>query len=1259
MNRGTGLFSLLLLLACTAAYSQCNFIIQHANSDNQCLYAIEEVVWQNLVNAAAVSPGNNITATGTNNEVFDAGGISVNTIKNNGWVSTVMDETNTERIFGLSSAPAATPAWGRAQFGIYFWSNGIFQIWESGNYRSGGDGTYAHDDEFKIAVENSKVKYYKNGTLFYTSATTPTLPLRVDVTLKRKNTATPVATIKQVTVSNGSDGTFTASASSVGTGASYQWMLNGSPVGSNSPSYTNASLTTGDQLSCQLTVGTAGCTASGTILTSNEITFTSQSATTFATYYALTNATSPSCLQSEERAVFLVLTNATATGNDVQKTGGTNGLNDASAFSANTIANNGYAETTIAEVPTNRAFGLSSTNTGTSYTTIQYAFFIRGDGTLDIYESGTFRQGNVAAYTTGTVLKIAVEDNDVKYYVNGTVEYVSAITPTLPLYLDLAFSTSGATLNDIVVVNGTTGSFTGSGSALGTSPVFEWKVNGVSTGVTTATFSSTSLANNDQLVCEVTPDLVGCTSVPAQVFDLSSTDFTGEFYITANSVTAACAETREEVTFTNVVNADVAGNDIVKFDDNQAESYNSGAVSFNTVDNNGYVEMTVTQIGTYKAFGLSATNSDPSKTSIQYGIEFRSDNLLHVFEGTTDRGAYTAFTTGDVVTIAIESNVVKYYLNNTILLYTSTTTPTLPLVVDVALYSRFPLARIDDIIVSNGSASAFTATSVDAGPSPIFQWKLNGTDVGTGASTYTNPLLTTGDVITCSMRPDIAGCSTSDFLSNAISMSTVAGASSPTTTWTGNVSSDWFNRSNWNNGIPKGYHKVNIPVTGTGFYPQIGTSSPQAAAYDLVVDNGAQLTITGSNSITLFDQLVNNGTFNANTSTVTLKTCTNNTNVVITSAAASFHNITIDNSNGVEVNGEFHITGQALFTNGKISYQNAGSLIIFDDDATVSGASATRYITGRVRKDGDDAFNFPVGNATLYRPVSISAPSGYDEFLVQFSASSAVSIGRTTEPSLAMISGCEYFSITHPNGAAAEIMIPWNSADCSSPSDYITDISFLRLARWNGTRWEDEGQNAISGTTASGTITSNSTTGSGYFTLASTSGVNILPVELADFKANASEMKVILDWKTVSEKNTNIFEIERADSSLQFAPIGSVTAAGHSDEALIYAYADELPNIGFNYYRLKMVDIDGRIEYSKIVVARYERGEQLMLFPNPARQGEVIRVSEKGRVIVLDPVKRTEIIDASGKGIIETADLKPGVYFAVDELNRYQRFVVY
>ncbi|HZL10435.1 MAG TPA: GEVED domain-containing protein [Prolixibacteraceae bacterium] len=77
--------------------------------------------------------------------------------------------------------------------------------------------------------------------------------------------------------------TFTATPVNGGTTPSYQWKLNGSNVGTNSPTYVNASLANGNNVSCVLT-SNATCT-SGNPATSNTITM---SITDTPTAYSVT-----------------------------------------------------------------------------------------------------------------------------------------------------------------------------------------------------------------------------------------------------------------------------------------------------------------------------------------------------------------------------------------------------------------------------------------------------------------------------------------------------------------------------------------------------------------------------------------------------------------------------------------------------------------------------------------------------------------------------------------------------------------------------------------------------------------------------------------------------------------------------------------------------------------------------------------------------------------------------------------------------------
>jgi Right handed beta helix region len=66
-------------------------------------------------------------------------------------------------------------------FGIGFGGGG-WTIREL-NYTYRTEGTYSANDVFRVAVEGTQVKYYKNGSLLYTSTATPTYPFVIDSSL--------------------------------------------------------------------------------------------------------------------------------------------------------------------------------------------------------------------------------------------------------------------------------------------------------------------------------------------------------------------------------------------------------------------------------------------------------------------------------------------------------------------------------------------------------------------------------------------------------------------------------------------------------------------------------------------------------------------------------------------------------------------------------------------------------------------------------------------------------------------------------------------------------------------------------------------------------------------------------------------------------------------------------------------------------------------------------------------------------------------
>lgn len=109
-----------------------------------------------------------------------------------------------------------------------------------------------------------------------------------------------------------------------------------------------------------------------------------------------------------------------------------------------------------------------------------------------------------------------------------------------------------------------------------------------------------------------------------------------------------------------------------------------------------------------------------------------------------------------------------------------------------------------------------------------------------------------------------------------------------------------------------------------------------------------------------------------------------------------------------------------------------------------------------------------------------------------------------------------------------------------------------------------------------------------------------LPIILSDFEAILNKTEVNLSWTSVIEINSDHYSIDRSADGSHWNSIGTVAAKGFSDISVHYAYTDISPFGGVNYYRLALVDRDGKYSYSDVkVVRRFVIG--LSIFPNPAR----------------------------------------------------------
>jgi hypothetical protein len=156
----------------------------------------------------------------------------------------------------------------------------------------------------------------------------------------------------------------------------------------------------------------------------------------------------------------------------------------------------------------------------------------------------------------------------------------------------------------------------------------------------------------------------------------------------------------------------------------------------------------------------------------------------------------------------------------------------------------------------------------------------------------------------------------------------------------------------------------------------------------------------------------------------------------------------------------------------------------------------------------------------------------------------------------------------------------------------------------------------------------------------------ILPLTLIDFEATKKSNNVLLNWLTNNEQNVDGFRIERKTGSGDFESIGFVQAKNNSTNN--YDFTDYSPAKGVSYYRLKMVDIDGKFTYSKVIQMSYDANIQIMLYPNPVTDILYIKLSDAqpAFAIVLNNTGQTVKKEkfTGNAATINLSDVPKGIY---------------
>lgn len=199
--------------------------------------------------------------------------------------------------------------------------------------------------------------------------------------------------------------------------------------------------------------------------------------------------------------------------------------------------------------------------------------------------------------------------------------------------------------------------------------------------------------------------------------------------------------------------------------------------------------------------------------------------------------------------------------------------------------------------------------------------------------------------------------------------------------------------------------------------------------------------------------------------------------------------------------------------------------------------------------------------------------------------------------------------------------------------------------------FETKSADATFPTIPSGTISTVNPT-SGLAALVISGPGLTLPVKLSSFAAvcGAGQKGVQLEWKAELESDLAAYEIQHAVDGVNFIKLASQQPKG-----ALATYKFSVPDdFSSSFFRLKMIDKDGKYEFSKVVKTNCGRSSRFSVYPNPATNTLSVNhtVARQGSSVSIlsmngSHVQGKNMLNGSTNTVINIGSLTPGNYILV------------
>jgi hypothetical protein len=97
-----------------------------------------------------------------------------------------------------------------------------------------------------------------------------------------------------------------------------------------------------------------------------------------------------------------------------------------------------------------------------------------------------------------------------------------------------------------------------------------------------------------------------------------------------------------------------------------------------------------------------------------------------------------------------------------------------------------------------------------------------------------------------------------------------------------------------------------------------------------------------------------------------------------------------------------------------------------------------------------------------------------------------------------------------------------------------------------------------------------------------------------------------VQWSNFTESNVDHYDVERSFDEKSLVPVVTIEPLKNNGSKADYLYNDVVTNHQIVYYRIKAIEKDKQISYSRIMVLNTQTNSvQLMVLPNPVKGNQI------------------------------------------------------